>query len=430
MSGKKIAFGAVLMVLFSFAGASAVLGDQKTPVCPVISHTLTLGWTGKEVTQLQEFLAVTGYFTYPQITSYFGSVTQSAVQAFQRAEKVVATGTPAATGYGLVGPKTRAAIARVCTAPSAQPISTQATTTTSASTTTTADSVVATVATTTSASKKPDAPSNLKRSVGFLRVELSWTSVLGALSYIVQRRTDNSEFATVATALLPSYVDTNVVTDKSYYYRVRAQNTAGVSDPSDSVEAYLRNPNHGSNTPSLIAPTIGTFANMSVSPATGIATYTITNPSSNSLGAFTYTSSDASVATVSGNVITGHGVGGTATITATQAASGIYSSGTKTATITFSVTDDCATLAPCNGGTCTRSASVAGGVYDSYTCSACPTGYSGPTCSNTENNCVDPGSGLKCAGHGSCIADPSGGYCTCNACYTGSYCQLDDLACA
>jgi beta-glucanase (GH16 family) len=62
----------------------------------------------------------------------------------------------------------------------------------------------------------------------------------------------------------------------------------------------------------------------------GDAPFTITPPTSNSNGAFTYSSSNTSVATISGNQITIVGVGN-ATITANQAASGIYSAGTTTA---------------------------------------------------------------------------------------------------
>jgi beta-glucanase (GH16 family) len=58
--------------------------------------------------------------------------------------------------------------------------------------------------------------------------------------------------------------------------------------------------------------------------------FTITPPTSNSTGAFTYSSSNTSVATISGNQITIVGVGN-ATITANQAASGIYSAGSTTA---------------------------------------------------------------------------------------------------
>jgi hypothetical protein len=63
------------------------------------------------------------------------------------------------------------------------------------------------------------------------------------------------------------------------------------------------------------------------------ADFTLNMPVSNSTGAFTYTSSNTSVATISGNIVTIVGPGST-TITATQAADGTYATGTITATLT------------------------------------------------------------------------------------------------
>lgn len=64
----------------------------------------------------------------------------------------------------------------------------------------------------------------------------------------------------------------------------------------------------------------------------GDAPFTITTPITNSPGSFTYTSSNASVATIVGNVITIVGAG-TSTITAIQAASGNYASNTASTTL-------------------------------------------------------------------------------------------------
>ena len=78
------------------------------------------------------------------------------------------------------------------------------------------------------------------------------------------------------------------------------------------------------------APTI---TNFSIPPALfGDAPFTMTEPTSNSSGAFTYTSSNTSVATIIGNVITFVGTG-TAVITANQEASGAYGTGLITATL-------------------------------------------------------------------------------------------------
>jgi Secretion system C-terminal sorting domain len=68
----------------------------------------------------------------------------------------------------------------------------------------------------------------------------------------------------------------------------------------------------------------------------GASPVTITAPTSNSPGAFTYTSSNPSVATIAGNVITIVGAG-TSTITATQAAAGAFSGAVITAPLVVSV---------------------------------------------------------------------------------------------
>jgi len=64
--------------------------------------------------------------------------------------------------------------------------------------------------------------------------------------------------------------------------------------------------------------------------------FTITDPSSTSLGAFSYTSSNTAVASVSGKTLTIQGAGNT-TITASQAATSTYNAGTITTT--FQVND-------------------------------------------------------------------------------------------
>jgi hypothetical protein len=63
----------------------------------------------------------------------------------------------------------------------------------------------------------------------------------------------------------------------------------------------------------------------------GDSSFTISDPSSNSTGTFSYSSSNTSVATISGNTITIVGPG-TATITATQGDTSNFNSGTQTTT--------------------------------------------------------------------------------------------------
>lgn len=81
------------------------------------------------------------------------------------------------------------------------------------------------------------------------------------------------------------------------------------------------------------APTITNFS----IPSKNIddAAFTITPPTSNSPGSFTYTSSNTAVASISGDEITIEG-GGTSIITATQAAAGGFGPGTITASFVVS----------------------------------------------------------------------------------------------
>jgi hypothetical protein len=67
----------------------------------------------------------------------------------------------------------------------------------------------------------------------------------------------------------------------------------------------------------------------------GDAPFTITTPTSNSTGAFTYTSSNTSVATISGNVVTVLAAG-ISTITANQAPAPPYAAGVATTTLIVS----------------------------------------------------------------------------------------------
>jgi peptidoglycan hydrolase-like protein with peptidoglycan-binding domain len=68
--------------------------------------------TGGEVSELQKFLKSHGPVVYPEgiVSGFYGNLTERAVQRWQAVNGVVSSGTPATTGYGVVGPKTRVAI--------------------------------------------------------------------------------------------------------------------------------------------------------------------------------------------------------------------------------------------------------------------------------------------------------------------------------
>jgi beta-glucanase (GH16 family) len=89
--------------------------------------------------------------------------------------------------------------------------------------------------------------------------------------------------------------------------------------PTTTADFYFDNIYFNKNT--AVTPTLGAFS--VPSKVLGQPAFTLTPPSSNSTGSFTYSSSNTAVATISGNIVTLTGAG-TSTITATQSSSGIY----------------------------------------------------------------------------------------------------------
>ncbi len=81
--------------------------------CPRIERTLLRGMQGSDVHALQVFLKSRGLLD-AEPTGYFGALTERAVQAFQRNENIISSGTAHTTGWGAVGPKTRARIMSAC----------------------------------------------------------------------------------------------------------------------------------------------------------------------------------------------------------------------------------------------------------------------------------------------------------------------------
>lgn len=67
----------------------------------------------KDVTRLQRFLRKEGHFYHP-ISGKYQLTTQRAVQRWQRANKIVTSGTPSTTEYGAIGKKSRAFLDRKC----------------------------------------------------------------------------------------------------------------------------------------------------------------------------------------------------------------------------------------------------------------------------------------------------------------------------
>jgi hypothetical protein len=98
---------AILNLLQSFGAPQSIISNVTFALTgtgggagtvPKLTRPLSLGMSGSDVSALQQYLKDKGYFTYPTITGYYGSVTANAVAAFQKAN-----GLPAA---GVVGPLT------------------------------------------------------------------------------------------------------------------------------------------------------------------------------------------------------------------------------------------------------------------------------------------------------------------------------------
>lgn len=86
---------------------------QSNNQCIQLTRNMYLGMrdsdTAGEVSQLQQYLTKAGYYTYGEITGYYGPVTQKAVRALQDGRDIIET-----TGYGTVGSRTRTIVAETC----------------------------------------------------------------------------------------------------------------------------------------------------------------------------------------------------------------------------------------------------------------------------------------------------------------------------
>jgi peptidoglycan hydrolase-like protein with peptidoglycan-binding domain len=98
---------------------TSITTSTSSNSCPNLYRSLYRGARGSDVASLQRFLRSTGDFTYPEITNYYGSATERAVQNWQARNAVVSSGNAGSTGYGVVGPRTRAALQR-CNPPISQ----------------------------------------------------------------------------------------------------------------------------------------------------------------------------------------------------------------------------------------------------------------------------------------------------------------------
>ncbi len=147
-------------------------------------------------------------------------------------------------------------------------------------------------------------------------IDLDWFLYPATGSYI----------AYASTSANPETGSKAVTAAGTYYIRVKNYSGSGTYNLTVSGPIAA-----GGGSGGLPAPTFGTFSVLAKNP--GDAPFTATSPTSNSSGAFTFSSSNTAVATVSGSTITVVAAG-TSTITANQAATTTFAAGSTAATLT------------------------------------------------------------------------------------------------
>jgi len=100
-------------------------------------------------------------------------------------------------------------------------------------------------------SSGPDAPTGLTVT-GNAPITLSWNSVSGATSYNVYRGTISGGLSTktrVASNInATTFTDMSTLVGTTYFYQVTAEDSDGVSDASNEVNATSQSQNGNSNT--------------------------------------------------------------------------------------------------------------------------------------------------------------------------------------
>ena len=119
----------------------------------------------------------------------------------------------------------------------------------------------------------PPVPTGLSASPG-MPIALSWNVNRSAVSYNVKRAsTFSGTYANIATSVLPTYADTNVVSGTTYYYSVSAVSGFGESSNSVAVSAYACAPPAVPSGATAVTP--GLQVTISWNPVPGATSYSL-----------------------------------------------------------------------------------------------------------------------------------------------------------
>ncbi len=110
-------------------GVSTISGDRSQSnilgagVCPNLYRDLSRGASGSDVLSLQSYLISLKLLTLGSDTGFYGALTEGSVQRWQAMRGGISSGSPASTGWGTVGSRTRASIAAQCSPAPVKPMS-------------------------------------------------------------------------------------------------------------------------------------------------------------------------------------------------------------------------------------------------------------------------------------------------------------------
>jgi hypothetical protein len=159
------------------------------------------------------------------------------------------------------------------------------------------------------------APYDLTAAQSLTSIGLTWKDTASVYGYSVYRKSATTAYARIATVLLPykSYDDKEVVSGAAYTYKVTSISDFGTESA----------PSNETTSNSLLEAIVSNFS--IPQQFVGDGSFKLTPPTSTSPAPFSYVSSESSVATITGDMITPVGTGET-TITAFQNSNGAYSS--------------------------------------------------------------------------------------------------------